>query len=340
MFLLGLQMGGVTHPWASVIVICLIIFGVATSTVFLAIEWRIARYPIMPKHLLTGVPKLALLLLVFTHGAVFMQTAFFLPLYLQSILGASPLLSGVWLLPYALSLSLTTAFVGIYIKKTGRYFDCIIAGAILSILGQGILYDLPLSQSWAKVIIYQIIAGVGSGPNFQAPLIALQSLMPSQDNAVATATFGFSRNVACAIGVVIGSAVFANKMTNQQSILQEKLGDALAAQFSGNSASANIFLLREELTDSQRLVARRAFHDSLKPVWIEIASLAAAGLIAVVFTERGKILKATHEEVRTGLEAEEEKRKIAQGWIAVRKGDSEQDNQEQNCDPSSQYARS
>ncbi|KIX01920.1 uncharacterized protein Z518_07859 [Rhinocladiella mackenziei CBS 650.93] len=177
MFLLGLQMGGVTHPWKSATVVC--------------IEWRVALYPIIPKHLLTGGRQLAVFSLDFSHGAVFMQTCFFLPLYFQAVLNASPLLSGVWLLLYALSLSLSSVATGIYIKKTGRYFDCIIFGATVSVLGQGLLYELPSSRAWAKIIIYQIIAGVGAGPNFQAPLIVLQNLVPRQDNATATATFGF-----------------------------------------------------------------------------------------------------------------------------------------------------
>ncbi|OQV05944.1 hypothetical protein CLAIMM_10596 [Cladophialophora immunda] len=311
-FLLGLQMGGVMHPWNSATVICLIVFGVIAFILFLGIEWRVALYPIIPMHLLGGVRQLALLSLVFSHGAVFMQTCYFLPLYFQAVLGARPLLSGVWLLPYALSLSLSSTATGIYIKTTGRYFDCIVFGATLSVLGQGLLYDLPASRAWAMVIIYQIVAGIGAGPNFQAPLIALQSLVPRQDNATATATFGFTRNLACAIGVVIGSAAFANKMSSQQPALQAALGGPFAAQFSGARASANVLLLAS-LPDSQRRVVRRAFYESLKPIWIEVVCLAAAGLVAVLFIERRKKLDKTHEQVRTGLEAEEERRKIAQG---------------------------
>jgi hypothetical protein len=38
MFLLGLGYGGLTYPWSSVTVVCLMVFGVATLFLFLLIE--------------------------------------------------------------------------------------------------------------------------------------------------------------------------------------------------------------------------------------------------------------------------------------------------------------
>ncbi|KAK4617519.1 Efflux pump dotC [Fulvia fulva] len=48
MFLLGLQEGGVSAPWDSAKVLCLIIFGIFTFALFLTWQWRGAKYPIMP----------------------------------------------------------------------------------------------------------------------------------------------------------------------------------------------------------------------------------------------------------------------------------------------------
>lgn len=45
MLLLGLEFGGVIHPWSSAIVICLIIFGIVVGVLFVLNEWKLARYP-------------------------------------------------------------------------------------------------------------------------------------------------------------------------------------------------------------------------------------------------------------------------------------------------------
>jgi hypothetical protein len=52
---------------------------------------------------------------------VFIAGSYYLPLYFQAVVGASPLLSGVYILPFAISLSIVGVFTGIFIKKTGKY---------------------------------------------------------------------------------------------------------------------------------------------------------------------------------------------------------------------------
>lgn len=76
MFLFGLQYGGVTHPWDSAEVLCLIIFGVVTWAIFGIWEWKFAKYPIMPMGLFASVSRLATLAVVFFHGFVFISGSY------------------------------------------------------------------------------------------------------------------------------------------------------------------------------------------------------------------------------------------------------------------------
>lgn len=178
MLLLGLEMGGIQFPWDSATVVCLIVFGAVTIGIFFIIEQRIAPYPLMPLDIFAKRSNLATLSVCFLHAFVFISGSYFLPLYFQAVLGATPILSGVYLLPTALSLSFVSAGTGIFIRKTGQYLPPIWAGMTLMTLGFGLFIDLGPNSSWAKIILYQIVAGIGVGPNFQAPLIALQSLVP------------------------------------------------------------------------------------------------------------------------------------------------------------------
>lgn len=178
MVLLGLEFGGITFPWKSATVICLLVFGVITIGLFFVVEHRLAPYPLMPLDLFSKRSNLAALGVCFFHAFVFISGSYFLPLYFQAVLGATPILSGVYLLPTALSLSFLSAFTGVFIRKTGQYLPCIWFGLIFMVAGFGSFIDLDVHSSWAKIIIFQIIAGIGVGPNFQSPLIALQSLVP------------------------------------------------------------------------------------------------------------------------------------------------------------------
>ncbi|PQE20393.1 major facilitator superfamily transporter protein [Rutstroemia sp. NJR-2017a BBW] len=307
MVLLGLEFGGVTFPWSSATVICLIIFGIVIAFLFILNEWKFARYPVMPLRLFKHSSNIAALGVCFCHGFVFIAASYYLPLYFQAVLGATPLLSGVYLLPFALSLSLTSAATGIFIKKTGKYLPPIYFGLIVMTLGFGLYIDLPRGRTWSKIIIYQIIAGIGVGPNFQAPLIALQTLVKKSDIATATATFGFTRNLSTSISVVVGSVVFQNEMQKRYGELLAALGKSAADQLSGGSAGASVGIVAA-FPAAGREVARRAFSDSLRIMWIMYVAFAALGL-AISFAIGQQVLSKEHEVTKVGLEEQERLRK-------------------------------
>lgn len=174
MILLGLEFGGVTFPWDSATVICLLVFGALVVGLFVVVEWKFAKYPIIPLSLFKVRSNIASLGVTCCHGLVFISASYYLPLYFQAVLGATPLLSGAYVLPLTISLAVVSSATGIFIRKTGKYKPCIIFGMATMTLGYGLFLDLGSTANWAKIIVFQLIAGTGVGPNFQSPLISLQ----------------------------------------------------------------------------------------------------------------------------------------------------------------------
>lgn len=143
------------------------------------------------------------------------------------------------------------------------------------------------------------------GPNFQAPLIALQSLVEPKDIATATATFGFTRNLATSISVVIGGVIFQNGMQKKRALLASALPARIAQQLSGGSAGSNTAVVAS-LPPAQRMVATMAYTESLRTMWIFYVCIAAAGLAASLFI--GKYTLDQKLEVhKTGLAPDEAK---------------------------------
>jgi hypothetical protein len=177
-------------------------------------------------------------------------------------------------------------------------------------LGFGLFIDLDAKANWAKIILFQIVAGIGVGPLFQAPLIALQSRIAPRDIAVATATFGFTRNLSTAISVVIGGVVFQNEMQKKTPSLIASLGPDLAGRISGSSAGANVMLI-EQLPPAQRAIARSAYFGSLRTMWIMYVAFAALGLCISIFIA-ANVLSKEHQVTKTGIAEEEKKRKELQ----------------------------
>lgn len=303
MFLLGLTLGGVSHPWTSPTILCLLIFGGALFVVFFLIEFRFSTYPIMPRAIFANSSNIASYSACFLHGFLLVLATFFLPLYFQSVLSASVILSGVYILPLALSMSFASCLTGWYISQTGAYLLPIRLGFALIVLGLGLLLDLPHDRQWAKLIIFQLLIGFGIGPNFQALLVAIQAHVKPKEYSTATATFGFMRNLATSIGVVVGNVAFQNSMKKQGDTLRAVLSEEQAELFAGNTAEASVFFVRL-LDPEQQVVVKEAFYDSLRSVWIVAVVVGAVGLIVTAFV-KGMELSRLHEEVRTGLGVEE-----------------------------------
>lgn len=310
MLLLGLEFGGVIRPWGSATVVCLIVFGIVVAGLFIVNEWKFARYPVMPMRIFNNVSNVACLGVCFCHGYVFIAGTYYLPLYFQAVIGATPLLSGVYLMPFALALSFGSVATGIFIKKTGKFLPPIWFGLVIMSVGFGLFIDLDPKANWAKIIVFQIVAGVGVGPLFQAPLIALQSRIAPRDIAVATATFGFVRNLSTAISVVIGGVVFQNEMQKKTPSLTKTLGPAIAGKLSGGSAGANVGIVKS-LPVAQRAIARNAYFSSMRTMWIMYVAFAALGLFISLFIA-AKVLSKEHQVTKTGIAEEELKRKELQ----------------------------
>ncbi|KAM3068359.1 hypothetical protein ACMFMG_009496 [Clarireedia jacksonii] len=306
MLLLGLQYGGVSYPWDSAIVICLLVFSVFTFGIFFLVQWKVAKYPLIPLRLFKRRDRLAVLGVASTHGFAFVSVAYFLPFYFQTVLGATPILSAVWFLPLALVLASLSIITGTFIMKTGIYVELIWVGLALATLGFGLLIDLPAYRSWPRIVIFQIIAALGLGPNFQAPLIAMQSKVTPSDTAVGTATFGFTRNLSSSMSVVIGGVIIQNRVQSHAAkfaaagISQSVINKVV----SGSAGSAGAI---RSLTASQRGVVRAALADSLSKMWIFYTCMLFLGLLFSFGIGRTTLSKK-HEDYKTGLETEEANR--------------------------------
>src|SRR5436190_19994650 len=91
----------------------------------------------------------------FTNGLqTYVSSAYFLPLCFQSVGGASPLRSGLLILPVALVQSLVGVGAGFLIRRTGRYLELIWAGMLVLTLGFGLFIDFDAHFSLSKVVLF------------------------------------------------------------------------------------------------------------------------------------------------------------------------------------------
>jgi hypothetical protein len=76
----------------------------------------------------------------------------------------------------------------------------------------------------AKQVIFTLIAALGLGSLFLAPLIAIQAAMPLKDMATSTAVFGLTRQIGATVGISIGQVILSSELRKR--ILRLNLGDS------------------------------------------------------------------------------------------------------------------
>lgn len=306
MFLIGLDSGGVSHPWGSAFVICLIVFGVVAYVLF-GIYERYARYPVIPRRIFAGMSRASTFGVVFCHGAGFIAPIFFLPLYFQAALDATPIQSGVWMLAIAISFTVSGIVMGIVIQRTGHYLWIIRGSMALFTLALGLMITFGPNRDWPRIIIFQILLAAGIGANMQTLVIAIQALVAPEDIGVATGTLNFVRNLATAMSVVLGQVIFQSMLGNHSADLQAAgiPGDIVHRLVNGGAIAG--FGLTDGFDEAQRVAYATAFADAMSKMWIFYTAWIAVGLV-LSFGIRKKELMTSHEVTKTGLEAEEAKR--------------------------------
>ncbi|KAK5121878.1 hypothetical protein LTR85_004449 [Meristemomyces frigidus] len=301
MLLLGLDFGGTVFPWTSAKVICLIVFGVVMIGFFVLSEKKFAKYPLMPLSMFRDRSNVAAFVVGFTQGMAYIAAEYYLPLYFQSVKQASPIRSGVLILPITVGEATAGITVGILMHQTGRYREIIWTGLFLMTLGTGLYITFDTDTSIGRLVGFELIGGVGCGLLFEAPIIAIQNTVSQKDTATATATYGSLRNVATSMSIVIGGVVFQNGMKARAATLRSTgLDESTVAAFSGGQAAASVEIIGTIQDDAQRRAVLDAFAGSLRNIWIMYTCIAAVGLVAAGFIKQTNLSKE-HTETKTGI---------------------------------------
>ena len=98
---------------------------------------------------------------------VMIVPTYYLPIGFQVIWNHSATKSGLDLLGLVLSLVITSAVIGIFVRKTGRYTPFLIAGPLLMALGTGLLFTIRQGTPFSRIIGFEIITGSAVGMAMQ-----------------------------------------------------------------------------------------------------------------------------------------------------------------------------
>ncbi|KAK7716310.1 hypothetical protein SLS64_003462 [Diaporthe eres] len=284
--LVGLGWAGSLYPWSSFRVIVPLVLGLLGLAAFLVLEKFVAE-PMVPLRLFSNRTLIAVYLLTFLHSVITMWSIYFLPVYFQGVLRASPGNSGLYLLPTILILVPTAAGGGGIMSKTGKYRPIHFFGFALMTIGFGLFSLLDKDSSTGKWVGYQILAGAGAGLVIPTLLPAIMAPLSEADTALATATWAFLRSFGLTWGTAIPAAIFNNRVA----ALAGRIADPqVRAEVTGGRAYEHaVASFVNSLEPETKAQFVSVLSDGLKRIWEIAIAFAAFGFFMVALEKEYKL---------------------------------------------------
>ena len=201
-----------TNGWTSTH--SLIYFGIAivALTAFIVNEAR-AKHPLMPLSIfkIRNLSGANLLQLFMTAGMF--SIFFFLTLYLQQILGYSPVKTGLSFLVIPITIAITATNVPRLIQKIGYRPILMIAPLFVS-AGLFWVSHIPVDGSfWRDVAPGMIVLALGMGATFVSVSIAATSGVPAHEAGLASGILNTAQQVGGSIGLAVLTGVATSATT-------------------------------------------------------------------------------------------------------------------------------
>ncbi|MGW5659717.1 MDR family MFS transporter [Streptomyces sp. NPDC003758] len=271
--------GGSQYAWTSARIMELIGIGVAALVGFLFWQTKAAE-PVVPLHIFRSRNFSLMSAIGFITGFVMFGATLFLPLYQQSVQGASATNSGLLLLPMLGAMLVVSMIAGRVTTNSGRYKVFPVVGSVLMIAGLFLLSQMDTGTSRFTSGVYMAVLGAGMGCLMQVTMLVAQNSVEMRDMGVASSTTTLARTLGSSFGVAIMGALVNNRV---QHVMAERAG-ALGSKITEQSAQLDAKSL-QKLPAAAREAYQHAVSAGTHSAFLLGAVVAVLALAAAVFVK-------------------------------------------------------
>jgi EmrB/QacA subfamily drug resistance transporter len=201
------------HGWGSAHTLIPIGVSVVLLAVFVLVQMRVAKAPLMPLSLFKSRSLSVANGVMALLGVVFFSMWYFLTLYLQEVHGYSPIKAGLLFFPMGLTIIVGAQVAARLVTDWGPR-RVLMMGLVLAAIGVFFLSQLHASRSYATgVLPASLVTTFGAGLCFTPLAAAATSGVPPQLAGLASGVLNTSRQVGGSIGLA-ALATVATARTN------------------------------------------------------------------------------------------------------------------------------
>jgi EmrB/QacA subfamily drug resistance transporter len=208
--LLGIVEAGRVGSWSRVDVVGLLVLGVLVLVAFVVVEQR-AVEPIVPLRLFKNRMVLAAVVTRFLAGMAMFGALSFVPLFLQSVTGASATGAGLVLTPFVLGWVAMSVLSARLVLRVG-YRTVVVAGMASLTVAFLLFQRWSVTLTSGSAMFDVLLAGIGMGMVVVPMLIAVQSVVARSDLGAATSLTQFFMSIGGALGLSLMGAVMSQRL--------------------------------------------------------------------------------------------------------------------------------
>jgi EmrB/QacA subfamily drug resistance transporter len=195
--------------WGSGETLALIGAGVVLLLAFLGIEGRFAKAPLMPLRIYASRTLSAANVVVLLVGGASFGMWFFVSLYLQQVLGYSPIKAGLAFLPMTLCIVAGSTLASRAVIRFGAK-PLLVAGMIAMTVGLLLFTGIsPHGDYLSDMLAPSLLVAIGIGLAFVPATICAVAGVAPQEAGLASGLVNTSRLVGGALGLAILAAIAA-----------------------------------------------------------------------------------------------------------------------------------
>lgn len=293
--LLATVWGGVQYLWASWQIAGLYSAAAVLLVAFVWIEMR-AREPVLPLRLwkssiftFSNIASVGVAMSMF--GAIF-----FLPVFVQGVVGNSVTNSGAILVPMLVAMIVTSVAGGQIISRTGRYKALLLGGLAVMGVGYYLLSRFDVNTTNQQVILAMVLIGLGLGLCMQTYVLIVQNSVSREDMAVATSATQLSRSIGAAIGLAILGTLLSQGMQSSMAKYLPPAALRKLQQSGGGSSAAAVFDPAQLGTLPAAIEAgiRHGLADALHPVFLAGVPIIAIAFLATLLIKEVPLRQTAH----------------------------------------------
>ncbi|KAJ7644606.1 ABC transporter [Roridomyces roridus] len=282
---LALQWGGNTKAWGDHAVIISFVFAFVLAVALVFWEIHLKDRAMVPTSIFHSRSVYAIIAYAFLTRFSLLLFSYYIPIFYQAVRHRTATDSGVDLLPFMLGVVLTVISSGQIVGLTGYYFPFLVGAPFFLAIGSGLLYTLNTDSSSARIIGFQILAGVGTGMGMQNSLIAMQAEFKSNPRLLgqATSMASFGQFLGGTLGLGVAEPVFSSQLTKYLKIYAPNAPATVVRE----SPTA----IYTELSPEMIPGVVRSYAEALRIVFVLGVPVAGLALIASLFIKNIRINK-------------------------------------------------